>query len=110
MEVLENRANSRFLCYEFNSGRGAPIDWVFGPQNFVKVMDGNYNDSLGKKKLSPEDPGYYEDPEWVVDTYRREDLNNHGNHSKWEAYLAAAAECDPRTAPPFEEWLKGEKA
>jgi hypothetical protein len=72
MEVLENRANSRFLCYEFNSGRGAPIDWVFGPQNFVKVMDGNYNDSLGKKKLSPEDPGYYEDPEWVVDTYRRE--------------------------------------
>ncbi len=47
MEVLENRASSRFLCFEFNNGVGAPIDWCFGPKNFVKVMDGNYNDRPG---------------------------------------------------------------
>lgn len=44
MEALENRANSRFLCFEIFNGKGAPFDWVFGPKNFVKVLDGNFND------------------------------------------------------------------
>jgi hypothetical protein len=44
MEALENRANSRFLCFEIFDGKGASFDWVFGPKNFVKVLDGNYSD------------------------------------------------------------------
>ena len=47
MEALENRANSRFLCFEIFNGKGAPFDWVFGPKNFVKVLDGNFNDVPG---------------------------------------------------------------
>ena len=45
--ALENRANSRFLCFEIFGGKGAPIDWLFGPKNFSKVVDGNYNDLIG---------------------------------------------------------------
>ena len=44
MEALENRANSRFLCFEIFDGKGAPFDWCFGPKNFAKILDGNYND------------------------------------------------------------------
>jgi len=47
--ALDNRANSRFLCYEIFNGKGAPFDWVFGPKNFSKVIDGNYNDTPGGK-------------------------------------------------------------
>jgi len=47
MEALENRANSRFLCFEIFGGKGAPFDWMFGPKNFVKVLDGNFNDVIG---------------------------------------------------------------
>ena len=45
--ALENRANSRFLCFEIFGGKGAPIDWLFGPKNFAKVIDGNFNDLIG---------------------------------------------------------------
>jgi hypothetical protein len=45
--ALENRANSRFLCFEIFGGKGAPIDWLFGPKNFPKVLDGNYEDKIG---------------------------------------------------------------
>lgn len=49
MEALENRANSRFLCFEIFDGKGASFDWMFGPKNFVKILDGNYNDAIGGK-------------------------------------------------------------
>jgi uncharacterized membrane protein YqiK len=42
--ALKNRVVSNFLNHVYNDGRGAPIDWVFGPKNFVKVVDGNYNE------------------------------------------------------------------
>jgi hypothetical protein len=42
--ALKNRASSNFLNNIYNDGRGAPIDWVFGPKNFVKVVDGNFNE------------------------------------------------------------------
>ncbi len=101
MEALENRANSRFLCFEIFSGKGAPFDWMFGPKNFPKVLDGNYNDGPPEAK---------EDRTWLFETYRREDLNNHGNHSRWDEYLTAATDHEPRSAPTFKEWLKGEEA
>ena len=49
--ALKNRAASNFLNNIYNEGSGAPIDFVFGPKNFPKVADGNYNDR--KKKGGP---------------------------------------------------------
>lgn len=46
--------------------------------------------------------------EWVYDTFRKEDRDEHGNHSMWEQYADAACEFEPRTAPPFKEWLEKE--
>jgi hypothetical protein len=43
--------------------------------------------------------------EWVVETYRRSDMENHGNHSMWEQYTSEASDLPPRSAPPFDEWL-----
>lgn len=42
--VIEKRAASNFLTHQFNDGRGAPIDWCMGPKNFVKILDGNFDD------------------------------------------------------------------
>jgi hypothetical protein len=42
-EVLGSRRDSNFLCNVIFDGRGAPVDWVFGPKNFAKVLDGNYD-------------------------------------------------------------------
>lgn len=49
MKALENRRDSNFLCNVFSEGRGAPIDWVFGPKNFVKVLDNYGGKSKGGK-------------------------------------------------------------
>lgn len=46
-EVLRKRADSNFLNNVIFDGRGAPIDWVFGPKNFVKVLDGNFDNKTG---------------------------------------------------------------
>ena len=42
--VLESRRDSNFLCNVIFDGKGAGFDWVFGPKNFVKILDGNYAD------------------------------------------------------------------
>ncbi len=43
LDAIDNRVRSKFLN-EFSNGRGASFDWVFGPNNFQKVLDGNYNE------------------------------------------------------------------
>lgn len=43
--------------------------------------------------------------EWLYETYRKDDLNNHGNHSMWEQYASEASDMPPKSAPPFDEWL-----
>lgn len=48
-EALEKRRDSNFLCNVIFDGRGAPVDWVFGPKNFVKVVDGNFDNKQGGK-------------------------------------------------------------
>lgn len=45
--ALRNRRDSNFLNNIYNDGRGAPIDYVMGPKNFVKVHDGNFNSAPG---------------------------------------------------------------
>jgi len=42
--------------------------------------------------------------EWVVDTYRRTDLEAHGDDPLWIEYTEGAADLPPRTAPSFDEW------
>ena len=49
LEVLENRRASNFLNNVIFEGKGAPIDWVFGPKNFPKIWDGNYNNKGGNR-------------------------------------------------------------
>lgn len=47
-----------------------------------------------------------EDGVWMVDTYRSEDWKRFNNHPRWSEYVEAMLDLTPRTAPPFEEWLK----
>jgi hypothetical protein len=47
-----------------------------------------------------------EGDQWMYDTYRRADYEAHHEDSRWPAYAAFAAECQPRTAPAFAEWGK----
>jgi len=47
MRMLDKRAKSEFLCYTYGDGRGAPVDWCFGPKNFVKICDGNFDATDG---------------------------------------------------------------
>ena len=97
--MLKNRAGSKFLSTEIMDGRGAGIDWCFGPKNFVKILDGNYNDestsALGEK--------------WMVDTYRQTDWENHSEHDRWNEYTEFCAEFAPRSAIRFDEWIGKEK-
>ena len=43
-KVIDNVANSSFLRGENKRGWIANFDWVFRPNNFVKVLEGNYLD------------------------------------------------------------------
>ena len=51
-QVLQEVAMSKFL--QGHGGRetwtGATADWLLGPRNFVKVLEGNYRDRRGKPR------------------------------------------------------------
>jgi hypothetical protein len=96
IRALHKRRHSRFLSTVFGDGRGAGIDWIFGPKNFPKVLDGNYDDGTES-----------EDSLWVLDMYRQADLDAHGSDELWQPYINEASEAPPRTAPTFEEWRAG---
>lgn len=49
-KVVDNIANSSFLRGENNRGWMANFDWVFRPNNFVKVLEGNYLDEEKPKE------------------------------------------------------------
>lgn len=49
-KVIDNVANSSFLRGENNRGWMANFDWVFRPNNFVKVLEGNYLDKEKPKE------------------------------------------------------------
>ena len=58
-EVIRNVGASAFLTgKKFAEGKRpfrATFDWTFGPQNFLKVLEGNYNDRSRATTLSAED-------------------------------------------------------
>lgn len=45
-KVLENVLKSRFLTGDNNRGWAADFDWIFCPSNYVKILEGNYNDRV----------------------------------------------------------------
>lgn len=57
---FQSVANSPFLCGKVAGNKPKPfrasLDWAVGPQNFDKIMAGNYEDEQAKLKLAPDDP------------------------------------------------------
>ena len=45
---------------------------------------------------------------WLYDSYRRTDHEAHHGDPEWQVYVAFAGECDPMTAPTFDEWRKSQ--
>lgn len=46
LKMLENASKSSFLAGQNNRGWTADIDWLFKPENFVKTLEGKYDDKL----------------------------------------------------------------
>lgn len=44
--VLENASKSKFLAGQNNRGWTADLDWLLKPENFVKTLEGKYDDKL----------------------------------------------------------------
>ena len=66
-EVFESVEKSDFLTCRKGDWGGCSFDWIMNPSNFVKIIEGNYdNDRWNKNKSAQQnnvtDKGYYE--EW----------------------------------------------
>lgn len=60
-KAIVNCNNSHFLTGYNNRNWKANFDWVFGsPNNFVKVLEGNYNHETGRKKYEYEEKNFEE--------------------------------------------------
>ena len=55
LEAIENIKNSGFLCGNNRSGWAITFDWFVRPNNFIKVLEGNYNDT--RADVKPADTG-----------------------------------------------------
>ena len=60
-KAIVNCNNSHFLTGDNNRNWKANFDWVFGsPNNFVKVLEGNYNHETGRNKYEYEETNFEE--------------------------------------------------
>ena len=50
-EVVKKAAVSTFMNGGSNRGWRADFNWIFGPTNFVKVLEGNYDDQKDTRKI-----------------------------------------------------------
>lgn len=50
IEVLKSISNSDFLCGKNNSNWTITFDWFINASNFVKVMEGNYNNKTPQRQ------------------------------------------------------------
>ena len=71
-----------------------PTTWINGER---------WNDEIEPATDDPSET----DSEWLYDTYRRADHDEHKEHELWPMYLSAVAGLEPRTAPTFAEWVEG---
>ena len=63
LKAIENVRTSKFLNGNNRKGFTATFDWIIKPNNFPKVLDGNYNDNE-KPKL---DPRAYDGAKWLAE-------------------------------------------
>lgn len=61
------RSQSDFLSNVIFDGKGAPFDWVMGPKNFPKVLEGNFDNDRGKGTHSRQHVGEYVPPDGEAD-------------------------------------------
>lgn len=55
MDVLDNVCQSSFLLGHNNQNWSCDFDWIFRPTNFIKILEGNYNDTrLSKNQQDSE--------------------------------------------------------
>lgn len=59
-EVLKSISNSDFLCGKNNSNWTITFDWFINASNFVKVLEGNYNNRTTQKQDTNEFKNYGE--------------------------------------------------
>ena len=60
IEVLKSVSDSDFLCGKNNSNWTITFDWFINASNFVKVMEGNYNNRTTQKQDTNEFKNYGE--------------------------------------------------
>ena len=82
-EVVKKAAASSFLNGRVANGRSfvASFDWIFRPNNFLKVLEGNYDDKETPQVQSPEPATADEEewyPGWLEDQRAKEEKN------KWQ--------------------------
>lgn len=66
LEAIENVRKSSFLMGGGKNGWTATFDWFVKPNNFPKVLDGNYNDQKEQKKPDDRMVNYAPDMERVL--------------------------------------------
>ena len=66
IDVIKKAGKSDFLCGVNDKAWKADFDWIFNPTNFIKIMEGKYdNKALTKKDLPATDPRMISDiDEW----------------------------------------------
>ena len=72
IEAINNIHNSPWLLGQNNRGWVATFDWFVRPNNFVKVLEGNYLD----KKIIDKKGRYIEDSDILTDEEKREREKN----------------------------------
>lgn len=72
LEAINNIHNSPWLLGKNNRGWVATFDWFVRPNNFVKVLEGNYLD----KKIIDKKGRYIEDSDILTDEEKREREKN----------------------------------
>jgi len=50
IEVIKKAGKSDFLCGKNDKAWKADFDWIFNPTNFLKIMEGKYDNKDGKSK------------------------------------------------------------
>jgi len=106
-EYLREKGEKRIVAQNFVDfyeskgwvvGKSGMKDWKAAARTWIRRRD--EEGSSQHVGAQPKDNG-----EWMYDSFRREDMNQHGNHSMWEEYINAACDLPQRSAPPFETWL-----
>ncbi len=54
LEAMENIKNSAFLCGNNKNGWAITFDWFVRPNNFIKVLEGNYADASTDTTQTPD--------------------------------------------------------